>query len=102
MDAKLIRVQCSSLLGLRQLLLALPKEHVDDQLQGHIRGLMNSPAFWTLTKSSEFQVKIVMYTHLHNHTYASVNFDGPHTYIQHTHTYLHEDEYMWAKEKKRR
>ena len=52
MESKHLRVQCSSLMGLRQLLLALPASQLDDGLKGHLRGLLNDGKFWNLSKSS--------------------------------------------------
>ena len=52
MESKHLRVQCSSLMGLRQLLLALPASQIDDGLKGHLRGLLNDGKFWNLSKSS--------------------------------------------------
>ena len=52
MESKHLRVQCSSLMGLRQLLLALAASQLDDGLKGHLRGLLNDGKFWNLPKSS--------------------------------------------------
>ncbi|XP_076444404.1 E3 ubiquitin-protein ligase listerin-like isoform X2 [Babylonia areolata] len=51
MESKYQRVVSSSLMGLRQLLQALPSAHIDDGLKGHLRELLNNAKFWSLGKS---------------------------------------------------
>ncbi|KAL8578088.1 hypothetical protein ACOMHN_055408 [Nucella lapillus] len=53
MEAKYQRVLASSLMGLRQLLQALPSAQVDDAVRAHLRGLLSDAKFWKFKSMSQ-------------------------------------------------